>query len=73
MQKGGGGGQRTVLKALSVGAQEAPGSLHHPSICHTAKVGQNYLDSSCPLGVPFSRFWVVDEGDGAQGGRGAIV
>lgn len=57
-----------MLKALTAGAHEASGSLHHPSICHRAEVGQNYLDFSCPMGVSFSGFCVVDKGDGVLGG-----
>lgn len=55
-----------MLKAFTDGAPEASGSLHHPSICHRAEVGQNYLDFSRPMGVSFSGVWVVDEGDGSR-------
>lgn len=57
-----------MLKALTVGPHAVSGSLHHPTIFHTAEVGQNYLDFSRPMGLSFSGFWVVVEGHGAQAG-----
>lgn len=38
---------KRVLITLTAAACEASGSQHHPSICHRAEVGQNYLDFSC--------------------------